>query len=200
MLVERTADQMVDIPVPPVMEEIVAVVQEVVRLLPQERVQRRTAQHAPVPQITACRRGGVCPCLQRRRCFFDHSAEEVAVALLVGSEDPRDDVLELAAEVQGLRGVVQRLAGTIMWDRASPAATAVAVEAVTLVPRELVQQRTAEPIEDIPQAPDETVEAVTLVPREQAQQRTAEPNEDIPQVPAETVEAVTLVPREQAQQ
>ena len=31
--------------------------------------------------------------------------------------------LELAAEVQRLRRVVQRLAGTIMWDRASPAAT-----------------------------------------------------------------------------
>ena len=45
VLVERTkgrvADEMVDILVPPVMEEIVAVVQEA-RLVPQERVQLRT--------------------------------------------------------------------------------------------------------------------------------------------------------------
>ena len=37
---DRTADQMVDIPVPLVMEEIMAVVQEVVRLFPQTRVRR----------------------------------------------------------------------------------------------------------------------------------------------------------------
>ena len=61
-----------------------------------------------------------------------HSAEEVAAALLVGSEDPRGDVLELAAEVQGLKRVVQRLAGTIMWDRASPAAIAVAEDGGSL--------------------------------------------------------------------
>ena len=79
-----------------------------------------------VMMVTACRRGGECPYFQRRRCFFGPSAEEVAAALLVGSEAPRGDVLELAAEVQGLRRVVQRLDGTIMWDRASPAATAVA--------------------------------------------------------------------------
>ena len=42
---DRIADQMVDIPVPPVMEEIVAAVQEVTRLVTQERVQRRTAEH-----------------------------------------------------------------------------------------------------------------------------------------------------------
>ena len=39
------------------------------------------------------------PYLQRRRCLFGHSAGEVAVALLVGREAPRDDVLELAEEV-----------------------------------------------------------------------------------------------------
>ena len=81
----------------------------------------------------------------------------------MGSEAQHDDVFELAAEVQGPRRVVQRLARTIKWDRASPAAIAVAeeiakdkaktekvcadVEAVTLVPRERVQQRSAEPIE-----------------------------------------------------
>ena len=53
-------------------------------------------------------------------------AEEVAAALLVGGEAPRVDVLELAADVQGLRHVVQRLAGTIMRDCADPASTAVA--------------------------------------------------------------------------
>ena len=46
------------------------------------------------------------------------------------------------------------------------------VEAVTLVPHERVQQRTAEQIEDAPQHPEETVEAVTLVPHERVQQRT----------------------------
>ena len=81
-----------------------------------------------VMMVTACRRGGVCPYLQRRRCLFGRSAEEVAGALLVGSEDPRDNALELSSEVQGLRRVVQRLAGTVMWDRVSPAATAVAEE------------------------------------------------------------------------
>ena len=147
---------------------------------------------------------------------FGHSAEEVAAALLVGSEDPRDDVLELVAEVQGLRRVVQRFAGTIMWDRASPAATAVAeeiardkglteevcddVEAVTLVPRERVQQQTSEQSEDFLQLPEEVVEAVTLVPRERVQQCIAEPREDIPQSPEETVKAGMLVPRERVQQ
>ena len=42
-----------------------------------------------------------------------------------------------------------------------------------LVPRERVQQRTVELVEDTPQSPEETVEAVTLVPRERVQQRTA---------------------------
>ena len=62
---------------------------------------------------------------------------------------------------------------------------------VTLVPRERVQQRTAEQIEDAPQSPEETIEAVTLVPRERVQQRTAEQcasnllEERMPSVPRE---------------
>ena len=68
---------------------------------------------------------GNAPHLHRRRCLFGHSAGEVAAALLVGSEAPRDDVLELEDEVQELRRVVQRLA-----DWASLAATAVAKPAV----------------------------------------------------------------------
>ena len=67
-----------------------------------------------VMMVTACWRGAECSHFQRRRWLFGHS-EEVAAALLEGSEAPRDDVLELAAEVQGLRRVVQRLARTIMW-------------------------------------------------------------------------------------
>ena len=55
------------------------------------------------------------------------------------------------------------------------------VEAVTLVPHERVQQRTAEQVEDAPQSSEETVEAVTLVPHERVQQRTAEQIEDAPQ-------------------
>ena len=99
---------------------------------------------------------------------------------------------------------MQRLAGTIMWDRASPAATAVAeeiardkalteevcddVEAVTLLPRERVQHWASEQSEDFPQLPEEVVEAVTLVPRERVQQRTSEQSEDFPQLPEEVVE------------
>ena len=46
---DLNADQMVDIPVPPVMEEIVEIVQEVVRLVPQARVQRINEQLVEVP-------------------------------------------------------------------------------------------------------------------------------------------------------
>ena len=86
--------------------------------------QRKKPSHVFV--CVAAGEVGNCPYFQRRRCLFGCSAEKVAAALLVGSKAPRDDVLELAAEVQGLRRAVQRLAGTVMWDRASPAATAVA--------------------------------------------------------------------------
>ena len=48
-----------------------------------------------------------CSHLQRRRCLFRHSEEELVAALLVRSEAPRDEALELAAEVQELRRVVQ---------------------------------------------------------------------------------------------
>ena len=92
--------------------------------------------------VTACRRGGKCLYLPRRRCLFVHSAEEVAAALLVGSEAPRDDVLELAAEMQELRRVVQRLAGTIVWDRVNPAASAVAKPAVEARLLEVAKDKT----------------------------------------------------------
>ena len=61
---DRIADQMVDIPVPPVMKEIVAVVTRLVKLVPQGRVQQvdcrafasasvqqRTVEHVPEPQL-----------------------------------------------------------------------------------------------------------------------------------------------------
>ena len=63
------------------------------------------------------------------------------MTLLVGSEAPLDDVLELAAEVQRLRWVVQRLAGTIKWDRASPAATAVEKPVVEAWPPEIAKDK-----------------------------------------------------------
>ena len=87
--------------------------------------------------VTACRRGGERPYLQSRRCLFGHSAGEVAPALLVGSEAPRDDVLGLADEAEELRRVVQRLAWAIAWDRASLAAAAVAKPAVDAGPPEI---------------------------------------------------------------
>ena len=77
--------------------------------------------------------------MAHQSCLFGHSAGEVAAALLVGSEAPRSDVREFAAEVQGLRRVVQKLAGTIMWDRANPAATAVAKSVVEAWPLGIAQ-------------------------------------------------------------
>ena len=47
-----------DVPVPPVMEEVVADAQEVVKLVPQERVQHWTLMHASVLQILEDNRGG----------------------------------------------------------------------------------------------------------------------------------------------
>ena len=44
----RVADPMMDIPVPPIMEEIMAVVQQEETLVPQGRVQQPTVEHAPV--------------------------------------------------------------------------------------------------------------------------------------------------------
>ena len=67
------------------------------------------------------------------------------------------------------------------------------VEAVTLVPRERVQQRTAEQTEDAPQSPEETVEVGTLVPHERVQQRTAEQIGEVPQFRRETCEQIGFV-------
>ena len=92
----------------------------------------------PSPPL-ACWRGGECPYLQRRRCLFGHSAEEVAAALLVGREAAHDDVLQLAEEVQELRRVVQRLAGVVMWGRASLTATSVAKPVVQARPPEIAK-------------------------------------------------------------
>ena len=54
------------------------------------------------------------------------------------------------------------------------------VDAVTLIPRERVQQWTAEQIGDVPQFREETVDEETLVPRERVQQWTAEQIRDVP--------------------
>ena len=56
------------------------------------------------------------------------------------------------------------------------------------VPRERVQQLTAEQIGDVPQLPDETVEAVTLVPRGRVQRRVAECIGGVPQFREENVD------------
>ena len=60
---------------------------------------------------------------------------------------------------------------------------------MTLVPRERAHCRTDV---DAPESQEETVEAVTLVPRERVQQGTAEQMEVARQSPEETFEAVTL--------
>ena len=62
-----------------------------------------------------------------------------------------------------------------------------------MVPRERVQQRTAEKIGDVPQfrkEPEERLETVTWVPRERVQHRTAEKKEVAPHPAEETVEAL----------
>ena len=57
----RVGDQMVDVQAPPVMEDIVAVVQEE-ELVPQERVPQRTVKQAPVPRtLERDSRGGIGP-------------------------------------------------------------------------------------------------------------------------------------------
>ena len=77
--------------------------------------------HASCPAcVASCWWGGSCPNLRRRCCLFRHSPEEVGAALSVerdGGGEMERNVFELAAEVQELRFVVQRLAGAIMWDR-----------------------------------------------------------------------------------
>ena len=55
----------------------------------------------------------------------------------MGSNAPRDDVLELAAEVQGLKRLVQRLAGTIIL-----ATTAIARSVVEARPPEIAKDKT----------------------------------------------------------
>ena len=67
----------------------------------------------------------------------------------------------------------------------------ISVNAVTLIPRERVQQRSAGKIEFSPLSPAETVEVGSLVPHERVQQRTAEQIEEAPRSPAEVVEEVT---------
>ena len=51
-----------------------------------------------------------------------------------------------------------------------------AVGVVSMIPRERVQQQTAEQTEDVPQFPEETVKMVWLASHERLQQRTAERN------------------------
>ena len=55
-----------------------------------------------VMMVTACWRGGECHYLQRQRCLSGHSVEEVAAALLVGSEAPRDEMS--SSSLQKCRG------------------------------------------------------------------------------------------------
>ena len=68
------------------------------------------------------------------------------------------------------------------------------VEAVRVVQRERMQQRTVDAT--TPRVLEETVEVGRLVLHERVQQRTAEQFEDAPQNLEEAVEAVTSVPRE----
>ena len=65
-----------------------------------------------------------------------------------------------------------------------------AVEGIS--PRERVQQRTPEQIEDVPHFREETVEVGRLVLQERVQQRSAEKLEVVLQSPEETVEVVEV--------
>ena len=87
----RVADEMVDNPVPWVMEEIMAAVQEEEKLVPQERVQPPTVEHAPVLQILKRdSRGGIgpdgtsaathCRCANASVCARDRQFREVSPA------------------------------------------------------------------------------------------------------------------------
>ena len=70
------------------------------------------------------------------------------------------------------------------------------VEVLTLVPRDRVQQRTAEQTEDMPLFPQETGEMVRLASQERVQQRTVEQSVDARHCPNETVEVVRWAPHE----
>ena len=105
----------------------------------------------------------------------DFWAEAVKVASVFHQERVSERVQQHAAE----KGVPQFQEET--------------VAVVELAPRERVQHRTAEQIEDSPQFREETVAVAGLAPRDREQQRS-------PQSPEETVEAATPVPHERMQQ
>ena len=75
--------------------------------------------HASCPAcVASCWWCASCPYLRRSCCLFRHSPKEVEAASSVGRDSngkTEQNVFELAAEVQELRRVVQRLAG-FMWD------------------------------------------------------------------------------------
>ena len=88
-----------------------------------ERVRRKpfSSRHFGSRQTVPLSSGAMMECshLQRRRCLFRHSEEELVAALLLRSEALRDEALELAAEVQELRRVVQTGGGDHVGPRAS---------------------------------------------------------------------------------
>ena len=160
VLVERikggVADQMVDIRMPPVVEEIAAVVREKVKFVPQERVQQRTVERAPAPQILE---KTVEVALAPTERVQQRTVEQV----------PLLQILEETIEVARLaphEGVQQRTVD-------------VPQVLVRLAPRERVQQRTAEQIVGLPQFLEETVEVLRLVPRERILQPSVEGNVDV---------------------
>ena len=157
-------------------------------LFPLERVQQLTAEQiGNVPRVDV-KNSATATC--------------TTVAKLVGDGEARLPSGEDGSSFPGADDTNPRVDATVAKTVGEARPPGIAEHSVTTasLPRERVQQRTAEEIDDAPQSPEETVEAVTPVPRERVQQHTAQQIEDTPQSPEETVEAVTLVPRERVQQ
>ena len=75
---------MADILVPPGMEEIVAVVQEVVKLVPQGRVQQWTVEHATLPQFLQDTTEVVRLVRQEQLQWIDKHVVELAIPQING--------------------------------------------------------------------------------------------------------------------
>ena len=112
----RVAVQMVNISVLRVMEEIVAVVQEVVKLVPQERVQQWTVEQVPVPRIPEETVKFVRPVPRERVQWIDEQMVEVLVPQRSGGGEQivdalvsQDDVLSpLRFQVLAISNEIQK--------------------------------------------------------------------------------------------
>ena len=194
-----------------------------------------------VDTVPLCWHALQCPWHRRGRCLFQHRVDDAGVKPPMSRTEE-----ETGAELATLWAAVSKLECSLMWRTGheidvpvpqvmkEPATKQETVEGMGemteiivvsdavdgIFPREPVQQRTPEQIEDVPQFREYTADVVGLVPRERVQQptveetvnmlklvsqervqqRRAEEIEDFLQYPEETVEVVSLALHERVQQ